>query len=167
MTQKALSRGSTVDQALSAIRKKPVVRIESSVALDESIVAYVRNAAVGMALSYLECVDIVVSPVLFSLRHLGTLFAAALHLIMPLSIAWFASHWTERMEAAVWTGPAIMQALSFLGLWLFAFVAWSALWLALHELGRKVKRALGGFVRTGESYLSPPSQARSARNGTR
>lgn len=170
MTQNAPSRGPSVDQVLAATTKSPPKTIAEPAGLADSPLAYLRNAAIGMALSYLERVDLIWKPLWFSFRHLGTLIAALLHLLVPLAGAWFASHWSLRMETAVWSGSAINQGMSFGGVWVLALLMWSMAWLCARAILGKLGSAMASFAHTGETFLTPtrgPSASSAPKHGSR
>ena len=163
MKPHAPSRGTTVDQALSATAKRPERRIQAPARLHKSVAAYALHAGVGMALSYSERVEAVFGPISFFLRHLGTLLAAMLHVLVPLGVAWFASHWSETMEAAVWSGSLLSQGVAFFSLWFLSLLIWSALWLGARALLSKALGAFGGLAYAGESYLAASERAEPSR----
>ena len=159
MKTNAPFRGTTVDQALSASTKRPERRIHAPAALNKSIAAYALHAGVGMALSYSERVEAIFGPIGFFLRHLGTLLAALMHILVPLGAAWFASHWNETMEVAVWNGNLPSQLIAFFSLWFMALVGWSALWLGARSLLSKALGAFDGLAHAGENYLASPRRS--------
>lgn len=157
MTQNAPSRGQSVEQALAATHKKSTRNIAEPAKLDDGFFSYLRNAAVGMALSYLERLDVIFKPLWFSLRHLGVLLTALLHVCIPLIAAWFASHWSVRMELAVWSGSSLNQVFGFFLLWVATLITWSIFWLACRAVMDKIKTAMSSFAQSGEHYLSRTS----------
>lgn len=124
------------------------------------VVTYAKNTAVGMALSYIERAEIVFMPVIFVVKHLGTLFAAALHIILPIMAAWFASHWNAQMEVAVWSGSSLSQAISFMALWMFGLASWSIVWLTFATILGKIKNSWSSYARHGETYLAAQRENR-------
>lgn len=155
MSQNAPSRGSPVDPALAATPKRPTRAISEPSNFEDTTLAYLRNAAVGMALSYLERVDVILKPVWFSVRHLGIVFAAMIHMGLPMVGAWFASHWSERMEQAVWDGSALNQGVNFFLLWVAALMTWSLVWLTVRAILVSAGKALGSLNATGDADPSP------------
>jgi hypothetical protein len=103
---------------------------------------------VGGAVSYGRAAQGAAKPVLFCASRFFTLAAGAAHALAPLTAAWFASHWSVRMEASVWSGPPWEQVAAFLGLWLMALIAWSIVWISLSALA---SRAQGEFLAWAEA----------------
>lgn len=146
---------SAIKDVIDSQQKKHTKTISASPeAYSVSIFAYARNTFIGMALAYIDRLDSMVRPVLFCATHLGVFIAATLHLLAPLSLAWFASHWSERMENTVWVGNFFSQTVSFATLWIFALIAWSILWLGFRMLFGKLRGAATSFATTGDAYLS-------------
>jgi hypothetical protein len=130
-------------------------------------IALIRNAAVGMALIYLERLEAIWSPLVFSIKNLWTFTLALIHISLPLIAAWFATHWSERIESAMLGGSFMSSTLSFIAMWLLMLIVWSVIWLTLRSLGLYFMAAMGTLAQTGGSFLSDsnaaPSQARSSK----
>ena len=168
MNQNAKTSKPSIDGAIDALQKKSVKIIQPSQQTAATpIFSYIRNALVGMALSYIERVDAIIRPVFFCAAHFGVLVASILHLFVPFFMAWFSSHWSDRMESAVWTGSLFSQMLGFFTLWLLALVVWSILWLGIKALLGKLFEALADFALTGETYLTQPQKGLGAKGETR
>jgi hypothetical protein len=152
--------------AIESIKKNSTKKIEVTPPAPTSIWAYLANAAVGMALSYIERFDAILKPVFFCFSHLGTIVVAILHLIIPLLGAWFASHWSARMEQTVWTGSLVNQLICFSSLWLIALALWSFIWLLYQAMLTKANMAIQSLATTGESYLKQKSTSRDSQHQT-
>lgn len=155
-----------INAAIESVKKRNTKKIDVTPPAPTSIWAYLANAAVGMALSYIERVDAILKPVLFCLSHVGTIVAAMLHLFIPLLGAWFASHWSARMEETVWTGSLINQLICFASLWLISLAFWSFAWLLYKAMLAKLGLAISSMANNGESYLKEKSTSRAPQHQT-
>ena len=163
MNQQAPLRGSPVEQVLATTQKKTTktIRLTDASVKPLTALAFTRNAAVGMALIYLEQLDSIWRPLAFSARNAVLYLTALLHIFAPLLGSWFATHWNERIETAMWGGSASSNAISFMAAWLIMVFMWSIAWLALRSLSQGVLNATEGFSSAGKNRLSAP------QNGTR
>lgn len=154
MNRQAPLREPPVEQAL-AIPQKNVPKT-SPVPL--TALSSARNAAVGMALTYVERLDSIRRPLALSARNSGLYLAALLHISMPLLATWFATHWSERVEGVMWGGSAIANAASFGAAWLIMLFIWSMLWLALRAVSLGLFFAIGSLRARGGARR-PPTRA--------
>lgn len=98
----------------------------------------VLNTAAGIAVAYAMRVAAQLSPIAYCLKNGPELFAGALHILAPLALAWFGSHWTPEAEQAIWGGSALAQAIAFAGAWAISMAAWSFSWITLRALGSRL-----------------------------
>lgn len=112
-----------------------------------------RNAAMGMAISWEAHLRSRPQPLKSMLRNGASLCACLAHIFAPLTLAWFSSHWNVRMEAAIWSGSAIAMAAAFAALWLTCLMVWSMCWIGAAACVDRVKRLAAHFASVGEGYL--------------
>lgn len=155
-----------IDHAVQGLRKRPVRSIGGPALPAPRVgpAAYLRNTAVGVALAYVRRLDSLFHPVAFCAAHAGILGAAVLHLVAPLAIAWFASHWSDRMEATVWTGSPAAQLATFVLLWMVSLLGWSLAWLAARAVAGRVRKELRAFAETGENYYASSQNRPAAKD---
>ena len=129
-----------------------------------NLVITTRNAALGMALTYLDQVDQVLKPVYFLVQNLLSILISALHVAIPLACAWFFTHWNEQIEIAVWTGPLWDQFLSFFSAWLLSMFLWSLVWISTKNIIAITFAGLTNYAQIGGTYASTDTQRMSTYN---
>lgn len=154
----------TINQTLATPLSQPLktIALPKHIHKPTPVPKRLRNASVGMAISYSSNVGALAHPVFFLLRNLLPLMASFIHLFIPLALAWFASHWNANVEEAIWGGNALSVAASFASLWIIALLAWSLFWIASLAFFAKLAAIVENFADVGEDYLvSKKSQGQS------
>lgn len=114
-----------------------------------------RNISVGAMMALLSELPQFFAPLMFVITHLGTLATAALHVIMPLAMSYYAAMNSPVLRESLFTSDLMgMKVFGAVSLFAFSGLSWIACWMTARSLAAGVGRQLTSFEALGEKAVA-------------
>ena len=111
----------------------------------------VKNTSVGAMLVFMSNLPQFFEPILFVMANTKTLGKAALHVLAPLALAWYAAQLSPVLRESLFSNPSVgMKMLGSVSLYALASFTWMMGWLFTRSVVSGLSSQLNAFAQVGE-----------------